>query len=64
MATKKKVTQVSAKKESVAKPDVNEVQDAIIRDLVAVIKAAVPGREFTALARAERYLAEKEKKDE
>ena len=33
---------------------------AIIRDLVAIIRANLPGREYTSLARAERYLKELE----
>ena len=35
-------------------PEANE----IMRDLITIIREAVPGRAYTAVARAERYLGE------
>lgn len=60
----KKKTQIDQHLESVREKPIGiintEKQDQLIRDLVAIIRANLPGREYVVLAQAERYLKEKE----
>jgi hypothetical protein len=60
MSPKKKVIEQPVEVKSEPAPKVEDKSAQIIRDLVALVRVQLPGREFVVLSKAERYLKEQE----